>query len=79
MNVPALSSLALAADVEGAGAYRKLADHLRGAVIGLGTRPDRPPHPERIATAPPEPVVAATEPVRKARGGDHRAGKQAKA
>jgi hypothetical protein len=35
----------VAQDVEGAGAYRKLADCMREAVIGLGTR--RPP-PARI-------------------------------
>jgi long-chain acyl-CoA synthetase len=65
---------ALAEDSEGAGAYRKLADHMRGAVIALVNRPTRP---RRIAApVAVEQEEASAQAVRKRSGG--RAGKRAK-
>jgi long-chain acyl-CoA synthetase len=65
---------ALAEDSEGAGAYRKLADHMREAVVALVNRPTRP----RRISAPVavEQEEAPAQAVRKRSGG--RAGKRAK-
>jgi long-chain acyl-CoA synthetase len=70
---------ALAEDPEGTGAYRKLADYLRNAIVALGARPSRPAPVKPIVAIAAEPVVVAEEPAQKAHGGQRRTGKRAKA
>jgi long-chain acyl-CoA synthetase len=66
----------IAEESEGAGAYRKLADHMRAAVLGLIDRPSR------LVTAAKPDISAADEPVgeeHKRRGGARGSHRQAKA
>jgi len=69
---------ALAEDSEGAGAYRKLADRMREAVIALVERRAPAPSRQRAAAAETEQKEGVAQPVRKARTA-HRPGKRAKA
>jgi long-chain acyl-CoA synthetase len=62
----------IAEESEGAGAYRKLADHMRAAVLGLVNRPPRPRTPPK----PLAPAEDARHDTHKRRRGAH---KQAKA
>jgi long-chain acyl-CoA synthetase len=68
----------LADDAEGAGAYRKLADHMRSAVIGL-EHPTRSPRFGRSAPIVSNEALADQEPVTKTRGGSRNQHKRAKA
>ena len=49
----------LVEDIEGAGAYRKLADHLRATVIGLSQPAARPKLTTKLAAKSPKKTVAA--------------------
>jgi long-chain acyl-CoA synthetase len=70
---------AIAEDVEGAGAYRKLADHMRSAVIGMAERPARAVHPPRKLPVENQPETIATHPDdREASEGERRARRRAK-
>jgi long-chain acyl-CoA synthetase len=67
----------LVKDIEGAGAYRKLADHLRSAVIGLSQPTERPKPTTKLAAEPSSTTVAARPSSDKARVGRGRAHKRA--